>query len=321
MNEHLFEQPIVMIGMVSLSNTAAIEQEITEYETLLGRRVASVLRYLTWEEHFPIDICNTITQQGAVPLFVWMPDWPSERGDPRRECSPEDTGLDEILAGKHDAYIEQFAQDAIQWGKMVMIRFLYEFNANWYVWSGFKNGGVDGGPDKVKSVWKYVVQKFRELGAWNVKWVWCVHEPSTLVSLEPWNAIEHYWPGDEWVDWLGIDGFNFYPENPERDNPEYLSFDACFREMYQQLRNLSDKPIQIMTGTGEFVHGLEQTTKADWIVDMCTKLPSDYSGIKLYYWFHYQYNQRTDWRINSSPDTLETFRRQMQSSYFSSTFV
>lgn len=310
----------VMIGMVSLQAAANVAREISEYEDLLQKKVASVLRYVTWDEHFPEHICNVIAQQGAAPLLVWMPDWPSRKGDSRRECSPDETGLDEILAGMHDEYIEQFAEDIHCWGRTLMIRFLYEFNANWYVWSGYKNGAANGGPDKVKRVWLYVVGKFRELGVLNVQWVWCVHEPSTLVSLEPWNAIEQYWPGDEWVDWLGIDGFNFYPENPERPHPAFLSFDDCFGEMYRRLCTLSDKPIQIMTGTGEFVHERAPVNKPDWVADMCTKLQHEYPRIVLYYWFHHRFNNRADWRINSSPEALAAFHLQMQAPCFSSTF-
>lgn len=310
----------VMIGMVSLQAAENVAREMNAYEDLLQKKIASVLRYVTWEELFPEFICNSIAQQGAAPLLVWMPDWPTRKGDSRRECSPDDTGLNEILAGMHDEYIEQFAEAIHRWGRTLMIRFLYEFNANWYVWSGYKNGGPNGGPDKVKRVWLYVVGKFRELGVRNVQWVWCVHEPSTLVSREPWNAIEQYWPGDEWVDWLGIDGFNFYPENPERTHPAFLSFDDCFGEMYRQLCTLSDKPIQIMTGTGEFVCEHPPVNKADWVIDMCAKLQQDYMRIALYYWFHHRFNDRADWRINSSPKSLAAFRLQMQASYFSSSF-
>lgn len=310
----------VMIGMVSLQTPDNVTQEIIDYENLLEKKVASVLRYMTWEESFPEGVCNAIAGRDAVPMLIWMPNWPSTKGNERRECPMNETGLDEILSGVHDGYIEQFARDVQKWNKTLLIRFLYEFNANWYVWGGYKNGGANGGPEKVKSVWKYVVGKFRELGVQNAQWVWCPHETSDLVSPEPWNDIEHYWPGDEWVDWLGIDGFNFYPENPERVNPALLSFDILFREMHKKLRALSNKPIQIMTGSGEFVSEHNPINKIAWVNDMCSKLLNDYEGMVLFYWFHHQFNDKSDWRINSSPESLTTFREQMQKPNFSSTF-
>ncbi len=73
---------------------------------------------------------------------------------------------------------------------------------NWYVWSGNKNGRENGGPAKVVAVWKYVVDKFREAGADNVKWLWVPHGPSTDLSTEAWNQLSNYWPGDDYVDWI-----------------------------------------------------------------------------------------------------------------------
>jgi mannan endo-1,4-beta-mannosidase len=93
----------------------------------------------------------------------------------------------------------------------VLMRFLHEFNGNWYVWSGNKNGQAEGGPEKVVAVWKYVVDRFRKVGADNVKWMWVPHGPSTDRSEEAWNNVSNYWPGDDYVDWIGLDGYNFLP--------------------------------------------------------------------------------------------------------------
>jgi mannan endo-1,4-beta-mannosidase len=309
-----------MFGMVSLGDAGAVTQELLDFEALLGRPVASVLRYVTWEERFPGPVCDAVAGRGALPMLIWMPGWPSLDGDLRRECRPDETGLDEILAGRHDAYIDEFARACLQWGGDLLVRFLYEFNANWYVWSGEKNGGERGGPDKVKRVWRYVVGRFRDIGARNVQWVWCVHEPSALVSLDPWNDIERYWPGDGWVDWLGIDGFNFFPKHPERDDPVLLTFDDCFTAVHRRLRALSGKPIQLMTGSGEFVHDGEPANKPAWVADMCARLRTGYDGVALVYWFGHQFDDRADWRIDSSPESLATFREQLQAPWLSWTY-
>jgi hypothetical protein len=106
---------------------------------------------------------------------------------------------------------------------------------------------------------------------------------------------------------LGIDGFNFYPENPERENPKFYSFESLFSEMYKQMTSLSNKPIFIMTGTAEFSHDGDISCKADWIRDVFDKIKKQYTQISIVGWFHYKYNENIDWRINSSKESLKAF--------------
>ncbi len=305
-----------MIGMITLNNDESVKEDIAKYQELIKRKVACVLRFINWEDDFPTDMCHLIASNGSTPHFTWHANWPTTKGHARRECESNDTGLDDILAGKYDAYITQFATDVKAWGGEVYIRFLHEFNADWYVWSGYKNGAEINGPEKVKQVWKYVVDRFKAIGAHNALWGWCVHEPSIHVPLEPWNDIENYWPGNDYVDWVGIDGFNFYPENPERINPSYLSFDDCFRATYDKIVQLTNKPVFIMTGSGEFLLSDKKTNKTTWVNDAFLKIKTEYPQIKMYCWFNHYFNERADWRIHSSEEVLEAFRNNMDDPYY-----
>lgn len=170
-----------------------------------------------------------------------------------------------------------------------------------------KNGASNGGAEKVKKCWKYIVNKFRDIGANNVKWIWCPHEPSTHVSLESWNKISNYWPGEEYVDLMGIDGFNFYPENPERENPVFHSFESLFSDTYKELIKLSDNPIFIMTGSAEFSNNSDISCKADWINDTFDKIKNIYTQISIIGWFHFKFNENANWQINSSKESLQAF--------------
>ena len=196
-----------------------------------------------------------------------------------------------------------------------ILRPLHEFNADWYVWGGENNGGKDGCPEIVRQCWIYIVNRFRKLKADNVKWIWCPHEPSTHVSMDEWNNIKNYWPGDEYVDLLGIDGFNFYPENPERVNPGFYSFESLFKEIYVRVTSLSNKPIFIMTGTSEFSHEGKISSKSDWINDAFEKIRNIYTQITIICWFHHKYSEKINWRIDSSKESLEAFIAQMSKNH------
>ena len=41
----------------------------------------------------------------------------------------------------------------------------------------------------------------REEGAYNIRWVF--HVDPWDEPVEEWNKFENYYPGDEWIDWVG----------------------------------------------------------------------------------------------------------------------
>jgi hypothetical protein len=284
------------------------------FAATIDHPVGAVCWFPTWDDSFPTEACVAARQHGAIPMITWELFWPSK--DPNNTSGTPPTGfqgMNDVLAGNYDAYIDQYAADARAFGGRVLIRFLHEFNGNWYVWSGNKNGGANGGPEKVVAVWKYVVDRFNQAGADNVKWLWVPHGPSIDLTTEPWNAVSNYWPGDEYVDWIGLDAYNFYPKDPWGGQRPFRDFDNCFRELYDACAVLGDQPMMIAEfGTGDFEH--EGRTKADWITDAFNKIRTEYPRIKAFTWFNI--NKEHDWRVDSSPEALEAFRTAMDDPYF-----
>ena len=310
-----------LIGMFThegLESTQLLnETRIHDYEKLIGRKSASVLWYNSWDDSFPTANCNVARRCQVVPHLTWELFWPSKNSNNARICPPNETGLEQVLAGQYDAYIDQFARDAKAWGDEILLRFLHEFNGDWYTWGGNKNGRENGGPEKVKLVWKYVVDRFRAIGAHNVKWIWCPHGKTIDVSEDAWNDLLNYWPGADYVDWLGMDAYNWYPKDPAGNSRPYQSFEDCFSDVYHQLLALALKPVIIAEfGSGEFIKA--DINKATWIRQSFARMKSEYPWIKLYTWFNIK--KELDWRVNSSPEALEAFRTAMADPYFLSDF-
>lgn len=289
------------IGTISLKELNEVKSEITDFDSIIQNQSKQIMRFVDFSGDFPNDVCSTIVSLGKTPIISWIP----EIGETRRECDPDDNTITHILQGRYDDYIIKFALEVKSFGHKICIDFLHEFNAGWYTWSGKKNGANKSATDKVIKVWKYVVQIFRDQNVTNVKWVWTVHEDSYDVPKEDWNHISNYWPGEGWVDIVGIDGFNFYPENPERDVTPYMSFYQCFNKMYKEVESLNTLPIMIMTGTGEFSY--KDKNKPLWIEDMFQNLKENFPRIKSVNWFNYKYSDKIDWRINSSEETLNSW--------------
>ncbi len=278
---------------------------IEAFEKLVGKKLASVMWYVTWDDAFPTEDVEVVRNHGATPHVTWELFWPSKDSNNTRTLEPSETGFDDVLEGAYDEYIDRFAKDGAEWGGDVYIRFLHEFNGNWYIWSGNKNGRENGGPEKVAKVWRYVVDRCRAQGAENFIWVWCPHGPSIDVSTESWNELKAYWPGEDYVDWHAIDAYNWFPKDPWGGERPYRDFEGMFQPTYDECLALAEKPIMIgETGTGEFQRG--EIDKARWITEMFDQFEK-YPMIKMLVWFHI--NKERDWRINSSPESLEAFKK------------
>jgi hypothetical protein len=305
-----------VIGMFTAAENGNFPSDgasaIKGFEELIDHKVGSVTWFPTWDDPFPTKACEEARKEGLIPHITWELFWPSK--DPNNSKAIDHyEAMDQVLNGAYDDYIDSFALAAKQYGGIVLNRFLHEFNGNWYVWSGNKNGREQGGPEKVVDVWRYVVNRFRAVGAYNVKWLWTPHGPSTDRSEEPWNNIENYWPGSDYVDWIGLDGYNFYPKDPWGGVRPYRDFDNNFKELYSACARLGNQPMMIAEfGSGEFEYnGL---SKADWINDAFEKIKNDYPRIKIFTWFHIK--KECDWRVNSSDEALNAFRLAMKDPYF-----
>jgi hypothetical protein len=257
------------------------EAGLKAFEKTIDHPIGAVCWFPTWDEAFPMEACQAAARHGAIPMITWELFWPSLDPNNTSATSPDGFhGFNEVLAGKHDDYIDQYAEDARAFGKRVLIRFLHEFNGNWYVWSGNKNGGANGGPVKVVAVWKYVVDRFDAVGADNVQWLWTPHGPSIDLTVEPWNAVENYWPGDNYVDWIGLDAYNFYPKDPWGGQRPFRDFDNCFRDLYDSCALLGNQPMMIAEfGTADFEY--DDRSKADWITDAFDKIKTQYPRVKI----------------------------------------
>tara|TARA_B110000444_G_scaffold236582_1_gene248559 strand:- start:344 stop:1393 length:1050 start_codon:yes stop_codon:yes gene_type:complete len=288
-------------------------QLIQEFEELIDHKLTSIMWYPTFGEEFPSEACNELKKQDRIPHLTWELFFPDSVAYNTMPLDKNYGLINQILQGNHDIYLTRFAEKAKAQKSEIWIRFLHEFNGNWYLWSGNKNGGKMGGPEKVVAVWKYVVDKFREIGANNVKWIWNPHGPSIDLPGEAWNNIEKYWPGEEYVDWIGMDAYNWYPKDPWGGSRPFRDFDNCFRALYDSCSRLGPQPIMIAEfGSPEF--DFNNQNKALWIKDALNKIKFEYPRIKLLTWFHI--NKELNWRVDSSPEALKKFKNGLKDPYF-----
>ena len=265
-------------------------ENLASFESLSGKKLAVVSIYIHWPNAFPSSEVDQIYANGSIPLLTWEPWIANQSGT-----------LESIAAGSYESYVRDFMQAAKNWQKPLLLRFAHEMNGNWYPWDGFHNGAA-AGPAAYKRAWQYIYNVRADLQATNIKLVWCVN--NTNVPSDSWNNIAAYFPGDGYVDWLGIDGYNWGYD-------DWQSFHQAFSAGYAQLTALSNKPLMV----GEFAAAEQGGDKAAWITAALADLENSFPRVKLFCWFNI--NKERDWRIDSSASAAAAYRDALQKAYFS----
>jgi beta-mannanase len=279
---------------VYLDNT----QTLASFEQWVGKKMAITMWFTNWNRgttDMPGNLIKANAKFGKLSMVTWEPF----------------VDLDSIIQGTYDDYLHRNAKMIAALKIPVMIRFGHEMNGNWYAWDGFHNGGgtLDGfgdpnlpdGPERYVAAFRHIVDIFRKEGAHNALWVWCVNEES-FPTVE-WNDMMNYYPGDSYVDWLAVDGYNWGTTRPYGG---WRDFMAIMGPAYDKLTTaIADKPVMI----GEFASAEEGGDKAAWIKDsfeQMKKLPR----LKAFVWFNVY--KETAWSLVSSDESLEAFQNAMK---------
>ena len=262
---------------------------------------------------------DNIVSRGAIPMISWMPSSKTNINTNR---------LSEIAAGQWDVYIQRWINGfkwfqssyAVDKKPKVLLRFGHEFNSNWYPWGNDPSGYI--------TAWRYIHQKFEDAGINNqIEWVWCANN----VSVDSYNNITRYYPGDDVVDWTSLDGYNW---GSNYAFSRWKSFDETFSSPYTTLiDNYPSKPIilgEVASAepadlpnpaygqNGNNADALE--SKKVWVQDMFTRIKTDYPAIRAIAWFNM--NKELSWALHNSNNTgLTAYNTAIQDPYYLGTFT
>ncbi|MGO9081541.1 MAG: glycoside hydrolase family 26 protein [Streptosporangiaceae bacterium] len=164
-----------------------------------------------WAEPFAIRFAKAVSQHRMIPVV---------------QIDPTYASVQDIADGSYDSYLRSYADSVRAFGGPVVIGFGHEMNAPWYSW-GY--GHVPA--QTFVAAWRHIVSLFRGQGADNVTWMWTINadEPGT-------GPITTWWPGRQYVTWVGIDGFYTRPSD---------TFRRIFARTVSQVRVFTAQPILI----------------------------------------------------------------------------
>lgn len=288
-------QPPVMLGIWQPPAPGDL-RPLHELEAAIGRQVDIVPWYQAWgsedNSQFRTEAVREVHAHGAIPMITWEP-WDTSEGMHQPEFA-----LSRIPEGAFEAYIWDWAKQAAAIDGPILLRFAHEMNGNWYPWAIGVNGTTT---ESYKAAWRHIVGIFRAAGAGNVQFVWSPNKD--YPGATPLAAI---YPGDDLVDWVAIDGYNF---GPAKEGQQWRDFNQTFKATYDQLVSFSDKPVMIAeTGSAE-----AGGDKAAWIRNGLNpaNLVTNYPELEAIIWF----NQRGsgNWPITTSDTTFQAFAETVQS--------
>ena len=123
-------------------------EALESFQHLTGKPMALVALGSFWGRGtFPTQQVQCVRSYGAVPLLFWSP-W----DDPYvQKQGPDKFSLTEIIAGKWDGYIDQWADEAAKVPCQFFVSFACEMNGTWFPWSGWFYGKGPRDPIKLTS--------------------------------------------------------------------------------------------------------------------------------------------------------------------------
>jgi hypothetical protein len=270
---------------------------LSHYENQIGKRASIVLWYQAWDQNnqmqsFPTAQMEAVREHGSIPMLAWQP---YAFGGPLNQPS---VSLAKIADGAWDSYLRQYASEVKAWGHPFFLRFAGEMNGTWTSWYEGNSGNSAG---QFVQAWRHVHNIFTSVGATNATWVWCPNTEDAYTT-----PLEDLYPGNAYVDWAGIDGYNFSIDLPGGGRP-WQSFSQIFSETYHHILRLIPPTMPIMIGeTGSVEDG---GSKSGWITDaLSTQLPRNYPRIKSLVWFE-ESDGNLNLRYDTSPSSLAAFNK------------
>src|SRR2546428_2384377 len=152
-----------------------------DFEERAGKKHASFFCYVRYGQPFPSRWAVRLRDEGVIPHIAW---------EPRRLAEVAD-----------DRYLNRFADALARFDAPVFIRFAGEMNGDWTPY----HGDPARYRQKFRLVHRVIAQRAPKAAL-----IWCVNSV-------PDTGIEASYPGDDAVDWVGVNLYNVPYFDNDRD--------------------------------------------------------------------------------------------------------
>ncbi|MEU4307692.1 MULTISPECIES: glycosyl hydrolase [Streptomyces] len=137
----------------------------------------------------------------------------------------------------------------------------------------------NGSPADYVRAYRHIHDRFRELGVDNVVWTWII-----TGYLDHADLFEQMYPGDEYVDWIGYNQYNYYLCH----KTDWLSFAQTQYATHDWVRaNISDDKPLMLSEFGSASDPERPDRQAEWYAQVPAVL-KDLEGVKAALQWNYR---------------------------------
>jgi hypothetical protein len=305
-------------------------EQLDAFECMVGKKHKVIKIYQHFHNGvFYEDFADFIHRRGALEFLSF---------DPTVESGDLDSC--EVLSGDYDSIVVTFAQHIKSWGKPLILSTAGEMNGNWAGWSGTYNFGSDcvthtqvsnlyshygctdaeriecaDGPERYRDMYRHIYDIFASQGVTNVTWAWVVNHKS--IPDKEWNHFANYYPGDDYVDIISVDGYNWGNDGPSGCPVDagWETFDQVFSAALTSLSSTPFPTKPLIIGEFASVEGTDPMSKAHWISDAYSRIKTDWPQIKAAIWFNLS-QEDCSFPIESSPESIRAYREAIADPHF-----
>lgn len=250
---------------------------IQRTEAQIGRTLDIDHQFYRWNSVFPTAVQKADAAVGRTPFLNWKPQ--------RTDGSVVTWGR--IATGGEDALIRARADAIKAFGRPMLLSFNAEpFDESRKGW---------GTPAEFADAFRHIVSVFRAQGVTNVSFAWVLTGYDFTIADRP----GAFYPGDDWVDWIGADPYNFFT----RDG-KWVSL-AAVASSFHTWGAARHKPL-LLAEWGTEEDPAVPGRKATWFTDALATLVS-WPEVKAVVYFN-NVADGYDWTIDTSDTSLAAFR-------------
>lgn len=277
-----------------IQNDINVNGMISNFEALVGKKHTGYLTYTAVSSPFPKAFVDSCKKYGAFVQIGFEPD----------------TAFRDVVDGPH---LRNWAREAARSGVPIFLRFASEMNGDWVPWFG--------SPTLYKEKWRLMHRIMKE-EAPNIVMVWCPNWRPDIPNDTSRNIMAYY-PGDEYVDWVGV---NFYMWGPVYDslmNETGISTLSKLGAVYNKFPN---KPIMICEWAAASREWRGNPPLPRITTDYCinhmnqlySTLQQYFPRVKGVFWFNYDSHliNKSDFSLTNNPAVLNAYKNVIQNPYF-----